>query len=386
MTKKLFIRMVSFLVLLFSGCSSDGDDSNSIPEIVHTDPNCSQIVNIPDATFKAKLVAGGFGICVNLDGSTVIDANGDGEIQVCEAENVGSLTIDQSSISSIEGILEFRNIETISFKYNNISEALDLTSLRRLVNVMLSDNDIPSVNVNGLSRLEYFACDGNNLQTLNVASLGSLKTLLCQFNQITNLNIQGAHNLVNLRVYQNNISALNVSHLSNLTQFYAQDNTLTNLNLSGLVNLQNVNCSSNNLQSIDATGCIHLWDMECGQNNLQELKLSGCTSLTNLHCGINNLTSLNFDGLDNLSYVDCSGNQFISLDIRDCAAISYFNVSFNPNLQSLIVKNGSTASQGINIYQCPSLFTICCDSIEQSEIMSDVQTFGYNCTVSTNCF
>lgn len=384
--KKLLIITGFFLFLLATGCSNDSDSSNNDLGIVNTDPNCTQIVNIPDANFKAKLIAGGYGVCVTLDGHTVIDVNGDGEIQVCEAENVGSLTIDQSNINSIEGILQFRNIQTLSFKYNNISQPLDLTSLRRLVNVMLTDNEIPSLNVTGLSRLEYLTCDGNNLQTLNVGSLGSLKTLLCQFNQITNLNIQGADKLENLRIYQNNISTLNVRHLANLKQLYAQDNTLTNLNLSTLTNLQDVNCSANNLQSLDATGCVRLWDLECGQNNLHELKLSGCTNLTNLRCNINNLASLTFTGLDNLSYADCSGNHFVSLDIRDCVNMSYFNVSFNPNLQSLIVKNGSAASQGIDIYQCSSLMTICCDSVEQSEIMSDIQTFGYNCTVVTNCY
>jgi len=382
MTKKLFILAAFFLFLFSSGCSNEGD---SIPEIVNTDPNCNQIVNIPDANLKAKLVAGGFGICVTLDGHTVIDVNGDGEIQVCEAENFGSLTIDQSDINSIEGILEFRNIQTLSFNYNDISEALDLTSLKRLVNVMLTDNEIPSLKVSGLNHLEYLACNGNNLHTLNVGSLGSLKTLLCQFNQITNLNIEGAGKLVNLEIYQNNISELDVSHLSDLRQLYAFDNALTVLNLSGLTNLQDVNCSANDLQSLNATGCVSLRDLECGQNNLNQLKLSGCTKLAIMHCNGNSLTSLNFAGLNNLSYVDCRGNQFVSLDIRDCVVMNYFSVSFNPNLQSLIVKNGSVATQGIDIYQCPSLMTICCDAGEQSEIMSDIQTFGYNCTVVTNC-
>ncbi|NNT71455.1 hypothetical protein HKT18_04410 [Flavobacterium sp. IMCC34852] len=374
---------VCFLSLLFIGCSDDGD---SAPEIVNTDPNCSRIVNIPDANFKAKLVAGGYLTCVNLDGSTTIDANGDGEIQVCEAEKVGSLTIDQADINSIEGILEFRNIQTLSFKYNNISEALDLRSLKRLVNVYLTDNEIPSLNVTGLKRLENLFCDGNNLQSLSVKSLTALKYLYCQHNEISNLNIEGAVNLTVLRIYQNNISTLNVSHLSDLLQLYTSDNLLTHLDLSGLTQLQHVICDSNNLQTLNASGCSSLWELECGQNNLTQLNLTGCTNLTTLSCISNNLTSLDFSDLIRLSYADCGGNQFVSIDIRDCVLMSYFDVSFNPNLQTLIVKNGSAATQGISIYQCPSLTNVCCDFEEQQEIIADIQTYGYNCTVVTNCF
>ncbi|NNT71451.1 hypothetical protein HKT18_04390 [Flavobacterium sp. IMCC34852] len=374
---------VCFLSLLFIGCSDDGDSGAGI---VNTDPNCSRIVNIPDANFKAKLVAGGYLTCVNLDGSTTIDANGDGEIQVCEAEKVGSLTIDQADINSIEGILEFRNIQTLSFKYNNISEALDLRSLKRLVNVYLTDNEIPSLNVTGLKRLENLFCDGNNLQSLSVKSLTALKTLYCQFNEITNLNIEGAVNLTVLRIYQNNISTLNVSHLSDLLQLYTSDNLLTNLDLSGLTLLQNVNCDSNNLQTLNATGCVSLSDLECGQNNLTQLNLSGCTNLSYLRCSTNNLTSLDFNGLPNLVIAACNGNQFVTIDIRNCVVMNSFDVSFNPNLQTLIVKNGSMAPQGISIYQCPSLTNICCDADEQQEIINDIQTYGYNCTVVTNCF
>lgn len=387
-TKNSISSVLCLALLLLAGCSDNGDDlqNPNVAPIVNTDPNCSQIVNIPDANFKAKLVEGGFGVCLTLDGQLIIDKNGDGEIQVCEAENVAILTIDQSDINSIEGILQFRNIERISFKYNNLSQPLDLTTLRRLASVSLTNNNIPSLNISGLNYLKDLQCSGNNLQTLSVKSLGSLNTLQCETNQITNLNIEGAVQLVNLRISHNNISQLNVSHLSNLQHLSASDNSLTNLNLSGLAKLQHVNCASNNLQTLDATGCVELYDLNCAQNSLHELKLSGCTNLITLDCMLNKLPSLNFTGLQNLNYISCSGNRFITIDIRDCANVSLLDVSFNPNLQSLIVKNGSTASQGINIYQCPSLTSICCDSSEQAEILSDVQLYGYNCNVVTNCF
>lgn len=370
-----------FIFILFIGCSSD-----SASEIVSTDPNCTQIVNIPDANLKNKLVTGGFGIGLTLAGSTVLDANGDGEIQVCEAENIASLSLDQAEINSIEGILSFRNIQNISFKYNNISAPLDLSSLTRLTSIQLTGNNIPSLKVNGLNRLEYLDCNNNNLQTLNLSSLGLLKTVLCGFNQITSLNLENTKKIIDLRVEHNNIPQLNVSQLADLKFLYTNDNNLTALNISGLTNLLIVNCSVNQIQTLNATGCISLSDLECNQNIINNLTLSGCTNLGLLKCSLNNLTTINFNGLSNIYFIDCSENQFTTLDVRNCPFLNVMDASFNPNLQTLIIKNGSVAPQGINIYQCPSLATICCDPEEQTEINSSLQTFGYNCNVVTNCF
>jgi Leucine-rich repeat (LRR) protein len=381
MLRNTTILISFFIFIIINGCSTDSET-----EIVSTDPSCTQIVTIPDANFKNKLINGGFGIGVTLAGSIVLDANGDGEIQVCEAENIVSLSIDQAEINSIEGILSFRNIQNISFKYNNISAPLDLSSLTRLISIQLTGNNIPSLKVNGLNRLEYLDCNNNNLQTLNLSSLGSLKTVLCGFNQITSLNLENTKKVIDLRVEHNNLPQLNVSQLSDLKFLYANDNNLTALNISGLTNILIVNCSANQIQTLNATNCSSLSDLECNQNNINNLMLSGCTSLGLLKCSLNNLTTLNFNGLSNIYFIDCSGNQFTTLDVRGCTLLNLMDVSFNPNLQTLIIKNGSVAPQGVNIFQCPSLATICCDPAEQNEITLSVQAFGYNCNVITNCF
>jgi Leucine-rich repeat (LRR) protein len=386
MTKKIIGLTVFIFVQLIIGCSNSGEDGDGVFGIVNTDPNCNQIVNIPDANFKAKLLSGGYNVVRTLDGGTILDANGDGQIQVCEAENIGSLNVDQSDINSIEGILQFRNIQNLSFKYNNVSQPLDFTSLKRLSFLAATNNDIPSLNVTGLSKLEYLTCDDNKLQALNVASLKSLKTLYCELNQISNLNIQGSNKLEDLRIYHNKITELNVSSHANLKSLYTSDNLLTELNVSGLTNLLTLNCSSNQLLSLNATNCKNLFDIICNQNNIQELKISGCETLINLQCYLNKITSINLTGLTNLGFFNASGNKFVSVDIRDCPNMNYLDVSFNPNLQTLVLKNGTVAIQGINIYLCPSLSTICCDAIEQTEISANVQTYNYNCAVITNCF
>lgn len=99
----------------------------------------AQIVNIPDANFKAALLSQ-----YNYDIGSYIDSNKDGEIQVKEAEAVLSLGVSYWwNIASLEGIQSFVNLKTLDCSKNYLS-SLDITSL-----------------VN----LEYLYCDGNMLKS-----------------------------------------------------------------------------------------------------------------------------------------------------------------------------------------------------------------------------
>lgn len=83
----------------------------------------AQIVNIPDANFKAKLLAANTSnnfIAKNLQGVNVaIDTNNDGEIQLSEAQNIGelsfagSLSYNMNTITSIIGIKSFTNLKKL---------------------------------------------------------------------------------------------------------------------------------------------------------------------------------------------------------------------------------------------------------------------------------
>ena len=94
----------------------------------------AQIVNIPDANFKAKLIALG------------VDTNGDSEIQFSEALNISILSVDNSGIASLIGIEAFQNLTSLSCGLNNLTV----------------------LNVNTLNNLQTLICSYNNLSQLNV--------------------------------------------------------------------------------------------------------------------------------------------------------------------------------------------------------------------------
>ena len=70
----------------------------------------AQIVDIPDVNFKTALFEAG------------VDTNGDGEIQVSEAEVVTQLEIGDKSNVSLEGIQSFIALRILNCQDNDISE------------------------------------------------------------------------------------------------------------------------------------------------------------------------------------------------------------------------------------------------------------------------
>lgn len=202
----------------------------------------AQVVNIPDANFKARLIALG------------VDTNGDGEIQIAEAAvPITTLSLGSANISSLEGIQAF-NVTELDCSNNQI------TSL-----------DLGSMNVGALY------CSNNGMTSLNVSgtSIGSLN---CSNNLLTEVNfnpnpietypeysIDIHNNLISqfeLPVYMTQFDILDISDnllttfAVNTQQIYgfncSNNNSITAIDLSGVQTLLNCNIQSNaNLQYVN---------------------------------------------------------------------------------------------------------------------------------------
>src|SRR5690554_564552 len=134
----------------------------------------AQIVNIPDVNFKNALIEAG------------VDTNGDGEIQISEAEAVINLNVNGKDISSLEGIESFVNIEELKCSSNN------------LVTLDMSQNP-------NLQRLD---CERNQLTALDVYQNTNLKILACYTNQLNNLDVSQNINLEILDCPRNHLNIL----------------------------------------------------------------------------------------------------------------------------------------------------------------------------------
>jgi len=257
----------------------------------------AQIINFPDANFKAALFIPGVAHIGALQVN--IDTNNDGEIQISEAELITGLNISSSNISSLIGVEYFTNLKTLN-------------------------------------------CENNLLTNLDVSNLGQLVGLRCNNNQISNLYFGNIITISSLYCYNNSISNLNIDNLVNLVSLDCHSNLLSNLNLTNLVALQSLSCQDNLLTSVDLSTLTNLIEFSCAYNNIENLDFSNNSSILRINCTGNlGLVSIfiknssleimyqfNIDQLPNLEYI-CVDEEQIDEVRTKVDSYGYFNCVVN---------------------------------------------------------
>ncbi|MDI1316065.1 T9SS type A sorting domain-containing protein [Flavobacterium sp.] len=233
---------------------------------------CSaQIINFPDANFKAKLLTNDIaciGVSANLCAGGPIDANNDGEIEVSEAQSVAILSVSGANISDLTGIEYFTN-------------------------------------------LEWLICSSNNLTTINLSSLTSLTTLNCRNNQLTILNLASQTLLDILACNNNQITSLDISHQSELKIFIASNNQISFLDFSNNTALEHAYFSENLLTSLDFSNNPNFFDLGCKNDpNLTSIKIRN--SVTQAF-GTGTLYNECWSNVPNLNYICADSNEIPAL-------------------------------------------------------------------------
>jgi uncharacterized repeat protein (TIGR01451 family) len=186
----------------------------------------AQIVTIPDANFKAKIIDNGF------------DDNADGEIQTSEALQIFSLDLDNANISSLEGINEFINLQSLSAKNNQIT-ILDISNLNLLSDLVVSNNQINTINLPLLSTAEgrRIVLSDNELATIDFSNQNNIIALSIANNQLSNVTLP----IINesdpscLDISGNNFTSISFAEGTILTSFYCNNTQLTSLDLSNVI-------------------------------------------------------------------------------------------------------------------------------------------------------
>jgi len=338
----------------------------------------AQNVNIPDANFKAELLA-----------NAVLNANVDGEISVAEAAAyAGPLDVGNKGIADLTGIEAFTSLTTL-YVYQNLLTSVDISA-----NVALTE----------------FDCDNNAVTSLDISANTALVNLYCSHNALTSLNLRNGNNLnfttfyaidnpnllcievdsvawatANWTVANGNIdaaasfsldcgpfvtipdSSFRVNLLANaaintindgkisVAEAAAFSGTLSLINkgihdLTGIeafTALTNLNCNNNSLTNLNLSANTALTNLQCANNDLDSLNVSNNTALTNLNCAGNLLTSLDISANTALTFFQCTSNNIDSLDVSNNTALTNLICNFN-SLTSLDV----SANTALTSLQC----------------------------------
>ncbi|MFC0777246.1 T9SS type A sorting domain-containing protein [Flavobacterium sp. HJSW_4] len=360
----------------------------------------AQIINIPDANFKAKLLQADIdnSISMNDDGtSQKIDKNNDGEIQESEALLISSLDIRKSNISSLEGIQGFKNLLFLECSDNKIA-TLNLTGLNNLQVISCDRNNLISLNVQQLTKLKTISCWTNKLTELNLDGVSGLQYLECSENMITSLDLMQCPDLINLGFYKNKISNLDLSTFSKLENLFCGYNELVDLDLSSSINMKTLHCDNNKLTNLKLAVTDKLWQLGYDHNFLSDLDVTHLSGLLVLLCTSNKITKLNLKGLEKLQYLDCYNNEIDKLNLSEVPDLTFLNSSGNllteidatkssklqnfycndnPLLKTVFLKNGSIETD-LDFSNNPKLEYICADDDQLMSIQNILKQEGYS--------
>ena len=178
-----------------------------------------QNVNIPDANFKACLI-----------GNSLLNTNGDSEIQLSEA-------------SAFTGV--------IYCIYQSISDLTGIEALTALTYLDLQGNNLTSLDVSSNTALTYLSCVENQLTSLDVSGATALTGLTCNINQLTSLDVSQNTVLEQLGCGENQLTSLDVSNNTALTYLTCGFNLLTSLDVSSNTALTLLGCWFNQLECLN---------------------------------------------------------------------------------------------------------------------------------------
>lgn len=178
----------------------------------------AQVVNIPDANFKAKLIEQG------------VDINSDGQIQESEALAADGLNVSNSNISDLTGIEAFTNIQILE----------------------CSGNQLTQLDVSGKTQLITLRCNNNQISNLNITNCTNLDSLDCSNNLIPFIDFTGTTDFVFFYCNNNLITDLIFTNVVYFNDMFAQSNLIVNLDLSrAIITSSSAEFSGNPIQTIN---------------------------------------------------------------------------------------------------------------------------------------
>lgn len=247
-----------------------------------------------------------------------IDADGDGKITFEEAAAVKELqlgfdlkpesTVD--CVTDITGLEYFTSLETLSLKYNSVSDIKPIEGISTLKVLILGENPISSINLDKLGELTDLRLYGTNISDIDLTKTPKLESLYLQ---------------------RTNVSKVDLTPLQSLDQaFFNKCSSLTELKASNLPSITRIDAVECNLKSFEISDCPSLRELHLNSNKLTSIKMTNLAMLMRLNVYDNQLTSIDVSNLPLLMWLFVYDNQLTSIDLSANVPLREFRASNNP--------------------------------------------------------
>lgn len=247
-----------------------------------------------------------------------IDADGDGKITFEEAAAVKELqlgfdvkpesTVD--CVTDITGLEYFTSLETLSLKYNKVSDIKPIEGISTLKVLILGENPISSINLDKLGELTDLRLYGTNISDIDLTKTPKLESLYLQ---------------------RTNVSKVDLTPLQSLDQALLNKcSSLTELKASNLPSLTRIDAIECSLKSFEISDCPSLREIHLNSNKLTSIKMTNLAMLMRLNVYDNQLTSIDVSNLPLLMWLFVYDNQLTSIDLSANVPLIEFRASNNP--------------------------------------------------------
>lgn len=262
------------------------------------------------------------------------------------AASITSLDCSNQDLTSLDGIEQFTNLETLDATSNNLT-SLSLSSHPSLKSLNLQFNQITTASISDMPELEEINLKSqqeegdqlsdeqeNLLTSITFSNLPNLKIVNLGDNSLTSLDVSMLANLEELDVSLNEeMTALDLSNNPKLTVIDIEVNKFTELDLSNNPLLTQINANFNDISNLTLPPTTApLKKLELGDSELTSIDLSGFTGLTGVSLNSNNLTTLDVSALTQLETLFLQSNQLTSISMNGLDNLTTFLASGNDSL------------------------------------------------------
>lgn len=266
------------------------------------------------------------------------DTDGDGEISRDEAELITAIECEDLGLTSLEGVRNLTNLQTLHCSYNAIA-TLDVSGMTSLTELLCDHNLITDLNVSDCTSLSSIECNSNAIGELNLADCrNTLTTITCNENKLARLDLTNFDKLFHLNCDDNQLTELLVDGCTALTSVDCASNQLTTLDFRQTPLIGEVYCSNNKLTSVLFPENSMMGTFECGGNQLTTIDLRNCPHLASLTLAMNKLTSLSVNYLKDLTFIDCTYNSLRSLDLTNLPNMNFVHCD-NTGMEVLYLRD-----------------------------------------------
>ena len=247
-----------------------------------------------------------------------IDADGDGKITFEEAAAVKELqlgfdvkpesTVD--CVTDITGLEYFTSLETLSLKFNSVSDIKPIEGISTLKVLILGENPISSINLDKLGELTDLRLYGTNISDIDLTKTPKLESLYLQ---------------------RTNVSKVDLTPLQSLDQALLNKcSSLTEIKASNLPSITRIDAVECNLKSFEISDCPSLRELHLNSNKLTSIKMTNLAMLMRLNVYDNQITSIDVSNLPLLMWLFVYDNQLTSIDLSANVPLIEFRASNNP--------------------------------------------------------